>query len=119
METGDNRYYAPMERRNISFSQRLQEILGKPFKVLFSEPMLIAVTLYQSVRLVPSCRAPSCADSLVSLVHLRVRPQFSVALFCVNSYNEDVSTYSLLLIRSFSAGDTVCESLDRSSFRCD
>jgi hypothetical protein len=48
-ETGDERYYAPIERRNIPISQRLQDIVEKPFKVLFSEPMLIAVTLYQSV----------------------------------------------------------------------
>jgi hypothetical protein len=32
-------------------SQRSQDILKKPFEILFSEPMLIAITLYQSVRL--------------------------------------------------------------------
>ena len=51
-ETGDERYYAPIERRDVSISQRLRDILEKPFKILFLEPMLIAITLYQSV-----CRA--------------------------------------------------------------
>lgn len=48
-ETGDDRYYAPIERKHASFSQRAQEIIEKPFKILFSEPMLIAITIYQSV----------------------------------------------------------------------
>lgn len=51
-ETGDSRYYAPAEQGRVSFSQRSRDILEKPFKVLFSEPMLIAITIYQSV-----CRA--------------------------------------------------------------
>ena len=52
-ETGDNRYYAPIERRNVTISQRVSDILAKPFKVLFSEPMLIVITIYQSVRPIP------------------------------------------------------------------
>ena len=48
-ETGDDRYYAPKECRHTPFIQRLQDILGKPFRILFSEPMLIAITFYQSV----------------------------------------------------------------------
>ena len=48
-ETGDNRYYAPIERKRVSFSQRLRDTLGKPFIILFSEPMLVAITIYQSV----------------------------------------------------------------------
>jgi len=54
-ETCDERYYAPIEQRNIPFSQRLQDILAKPFKILFSEPMLIAITIYQSVRPASPC----------------------------------------------------------------
>jgi len=54
-ETGDERYYAPIEHRNVPFSQRLQDILAKPFKILFSEPMLIAITIYQSVRPASPC----------------------------------------------------------------
>ena len=48
-ETGDNRYYAPIERKRAPLSQRVQDIVGKPFKILFSEPMLVAITIYQSV----------------------------------------------------------------------
>jgi len=48
-ETGDNRYYAPIERKRASLSQRARDIVGKPFKILFSEPMLVAITIYQSV----------------------------------------------------------------------
>ncbi|RXW18072.1 hypothetical protein EST38_g7778 [Candolleomyces aberdarensis] len=47
-ETGDLRYVAPLELTNISFAQRLKNILLKPFVVLIREPMLIAVTAYMS-----------------------------------------------------------------------
>lgn len=47
-ETGDSRYYAPTERKNVPFARRFGDIAGKPFKILFSEPMLIAITIYQS-----------------------------------------------------------------------
>ncbi|KAI6115551.1 MFS general substrate transporter [Pisolithus croceorrhizus] len=46
--TGDNRYYAPFELRKLSFAQRIESILARPFKVLFNEPMLIAITAYMS-----------------------------------------------------------------------
>ena len=48
-ETGDERYYAPMEKIKLPISKRLEKILGRPFKVLFAEPMLMAITLYMSV----------------------------------------------------------------------
>ncbi|KAG6336124.1 hypothetical protein ID866_2962 [Astraeus odoratus] len=47
-QTGDERYYAAMEIRKLGFAQRLEQILARPFKVLFYEPMLIAVTVYMS-----------------------------------------------------------------------
>ncbi|KAI0776341.1 MFS general substrate transporter [Trametes elegans] len=47
-ETGDDRYWAPLERNKMSFTQRLKHILGRPFIILFREPMLIAITLYMS-----------------------------------------------------------------------
>jgi hypothetical protein len=53
-ETGDNRYYAPLERQKVPLSQRFQTIVAKPFKILFAEPMLIAITLYMSVSVGPS-----------------------------------------------------------------
>ena len=46
--TGDERYYAPLEAK-ISFSKQVENILAKPFKILFREPMLLAITIYMSV----------------------------------------------------------------------
>ena len=48
-ETGDERYYAPMEKQEkVSFSRRLSSTLGRPFIILAHEPMLIAMTAYMS-----------------------------------------------------------------------
>lgn len=49
-ETGDSRYYAPIERTATTWRARLNNILGRPFRVLFTEPMLMVITLYMSVR---------------------------------------------------------------------
>ena len=59
-ETGDDRYWAPLERNKMALGQRLKHVLGRPFIVLAREPMLIAITLYMSVR-IASCeiRTPS------------------------------------------------------------
>ncbi|EIN14104.1 MFS general substrate transporter [Punctularia strigosozonata HHB-11173 SS5] len=48
IQTGDDRYYAPMEKTKVPLKRRAEEVLGRPFKVLFREPMLIAITLYIS-----------------------------------------------------------------------
>ncbi len=48
-ETGDTRYYAPMERNKKTISQQIENVLGRPFKMLAREPMLIATTVYMSV----------------------------------------------------------------------
>jgi hypothetical protein len=48
-ETGDNRYYAPKEVDKPTIGRRLYNILALPFKILFLEPMLIAIVVYQSV----------------------------------------------------------------------
>jgi hypothetical protein len=48
-ETGDNRYYAPKEANKPDIGQRLYNILAMPFKILFLEPMLIVIVIYQSV----------------------------------------------------------------------
>lgn len=48
-ETGDNRYYAPKEVDKPDIGLRLYNILAVPFKILFLEPMLIAIVVYQSV----------------------------------------------------------------------
>ncbi|KAG2120750.1 MFS general substrate transporter [Suillus discolor] len=46
--TGDEKYYAATELQRITLSQRIENILARPFKVLFTEPMMIAITLYMS-----------------------------------------------------------------------
>ncbi|KAG8680413.1 hypothetical protein FRC11_002525, partial [Ceratobasidium sp. 423] len=46
--TGDDRYYSAIERQNLHWAKRLENILGRPFIMFFQEPMLFAVTLYMS-----------------------------------------------------------------------
>lgn len=48
-ETGDENYWAPLERKKLTFVQRLEEVVARPFKVLFAEPMLMALSLFMSV----------------------------------------------------------------------
>jgi hypothetical protein len=48
-ETGDSRYYAPKEANKPDMRRRLYNIVAMPFKILFLEPMLIAIVVYQSV----------------------------------------------------------------------
>jgi MFS family permease len=47
-ETGDSRYYAPKEANKPDMRRRLYNIVAMPFKILFLEPMLIAIVVYQS-----------------------------------------------------------------------
>lgn len=47
-ETGDDRYIAPIEFRHIQWSKIPIQVLGKPFKILLEEPMLMALTIYTS-----------------------------------------------------------------------
>ncbi|KAH9884674.1 MFS general substrate transporter [Cubamyces lactineus] len=47
-ETGDTRYWAPLERNKMALSQRISHVLGRPFVLLFREPMLFVMTLYMS-----------------------------------------------------------------------
>lgn len=49
-ETGDDRYWAPLERQQLTLSDRFKQVVAKPFIVLFTEPMLMAMTLYMGVR---------------------------------------------------------------------
>ena len=48
-ETGDDRYYAAMERESFTFTQRIENVLARPFKMLLFEPMLLVITIYMSV----------------------------------------------------------------------
>ncbi len=47
--TGDNRYYAALERNVPRPRQIINKVLARPFLVLFNEPMLMAMTAYLSV----------------------------------------------------------------------
>ncbi|KAF8316780.1 MFS general substrate transporter [Clavulina sp. PMI_390] len=49
-ETGDDRWWAPLERQlaETKFVDRAKDILTKPAKMLFLEPMLLAITIYMS-----------------------------------------------------------------------
>ncbi|KAA1470779.1 MFS general substrate transporter [Dentipellis sp. KUC8613] len=46
--TGDDRFRAPMEMQDLNLAQIAERVLAKPFQILFSEPVLIAVNLYMS-----------------------------------------------------------------------
>lgn len=49
-ETGDNRFHAPMEKKDSRpMMKQMEVILARPFVIMFSEPMLIALTFYISV----------------------------------------------------------------------
>lgn len=47
-ETGDDRYISELEAEDLHWRQRLENVLARPFKMLFQEPMLLAITLYMS-----------------------------------------------------------------------
>src|SRR6266481_5603215 len=62
-QTGNDRYYAPKEVNKPDIGHRLYNILAMPFKILFLEPMLIAIVVYQSVSShLPSPRACRLTD---------------------------------------------------------
>ena len=50
-DTGDDRYYAALEKSRKSFGKMVVGVVTKPFIVFAREPMLIALTLYMSVRI--------------------------------------------------------------------
>ncbi|WVQ79707.1 hypothetical protein IAT38_001807 [Cryptococcus sp. DSM 104549] len=47
-DTGESRWYAPLERADRTLKARLNDIVLKPFIIIALEPMLQAVTLYMS-----------------------------------------------------------------------
>ncbi|KIY62541.1 MFS general substrate transporter [Cylindrobasidium torrendii FP15055 ss-10] len=47
-ETGDERYHAPMEITKKTAAEQLEIVLGRPYKMLTQEPMLITCTIYMS-----------------------------------------------------------------------
>ncbi|KAI5122575.1 hypothetical protein M0805_004792 [Coniferiporia weirii] len=49
IRTGDNNYYAPLEKEEKkSFWRRVEQVVARPFKILVQEPMLIAIAIYMS-----------------------------------------------------------------------
>ncbi|KAL5535339.1 hypothetical protein ACEPAF_3433 [Sanghuangporus sanghuang] len=49
LRTDDDNYYAPKEKEEKkSFVKRIEHTVARPFKILFQEPMLIAITVYMS-----------------------------------------------------------------------
>ncbi|KZO92337.1 MFS general substrate transporter [Calocera viscosa TUFC12733] len=48
LSTGDSRYYSALERADTHWKARVSNILARPFKILFLEPMLIFITIYMS-----------------------------------------------------------------------
>ncbi|KAG8740384.1 hypothetical protein FRC10_004393 [Ceratobasidium sp. 414] len=46
--TGDERYFSAIERAELHWAKRLENIIGRPFVMIVREPMLLAVTLYMS-----------------------------------------------------------------------
>ena len=61
LETGDKRYFAEIERDEVSWARQARDVITKSFVVLVSEPMLIAITVYMSV----SCFMVTCVDGLM------------------------------------------------------
>ncbi|KAJ3883287.1 MFS general substrate transporter [Lentinula edodes] len=47
-QEGDTRCYAPMEVTEKTLSQQIENVLARPFQMLFQEPMLLAATAYMS-----------------------------------------------------------------------
>lgn len=62
LRTGDDKYYAPIERvEKKSLAKQIESTVARPFKVLFQEPMLIAIAVYMSVSIlaIPLAFPPS------------------------------------------------------------
>lgn len=55
-DTKDDRYWAPLEKDKMALGQRLKHVLGRPFVVMFHEPMLLSITLYMSVSIIHRVR---------------------------------------------------------------
>ncbi|KAL5536623.1 hypothetical protein ACEPAF_446 [Sanghuangporus sanghuang] len=49
LKTGDDKYYAPIERQpKRSKAKYLEDTIARPFNILFREPILLAITMYTS-----------------------------------------------------------------------
>lgn len=48
-ETGDDRWYAPLETVKVPIGEKMSTILVKPWKIFFREPMLICIHVYIAV----------------------------------------------------------------------
>lgn len=80
LETGDNRYWAKLERQDVTFKQRAKKVLSQPFIVLFTEPMLLALTLYMSVSTVENhSRSPFPDVSPLVCLRMPIYPLHSIS----------------------------------------
>lgn len=68
-ETGDDRWWAPLEKKKLTLGQRIEETLARPFKIFFREPMLIAITLYMSVSPLARVGESFEADSISQFIY--------------------------------------------------
>ena len=72
-ETGDSRYHAPLEKEESKpWVEQANHILAKPFKVLVQEPMLIALTIYMSVRLTHQAHTKHTSHWLIHSSYMAV-----------------------------------------------
>lgn len=69
-QTGDERYWAPFEKEHYGFVKRVENTLIRPFKILFTEPMLLAISLYMSVSVLSLCLSVHYLTPFI--VHLRL-----------------------------------------------
>lgn len=57
-ETGDDRWYAPLETVDVKMGEKMQNILVKPWQIFFREPILICLHVYVAVSFAAGFIAP-------------------------------------------------------------
>lgn len=48
-ETGDSRWYAPLETKHVPLGTQARSIVVKPWAIFFREPILICIHIYTAV----------------------------------------------------------------------
>lgn len=54
-ETGDERWYAPLEAKHVPLGARARSIIIKPWAIFFREPILICIHIYTAVSIFATC----------------------------------------------------------------
>lgn len=57
-ETGDERWYAPLETKHVPLGARVRSIIIKPWAIFFREPILICIHIYTAVSILAHLRLP-------------------------------------------------------------